>query len=291
MSPTNDRHLSTRGLKLTEKRNLVTHALSCVKYIHSLFRAPSIVRLSETTPENTLIESFIIKENPKLFRGIVCQLLPKAAHEFFTLSHGLPMKDKGRTRCDLRLKKKLDYESRSSFVLQILAENAWTNHRIDTRNVVVHDMIIDVADTQDTAPYFLKAPPVTKLPDSAAVGDEVLTVEAFDGDYANPRRIRYGLNPDGLPYSSYFQIDPDSGVVTVRKNLQDIESRPNSPVILRVIAEELDDGDGRSSRRSSRRETVTEVEVAIIIDHVLNRSPRFLQKQYVFSYIYCTLHL
>ena len=241
------------------------------------FRAPSIVRMSETTPENALIESFIIKENPKLFRGIRCQLQPKAAREFFTLSPGLPMKNKGTTRCDLRLKKPLDYESRSSFVLQILAENAWTNHKIDTRNVVVHNMIVEVVDAQDTAPYFLKAPPVTKLPDSASVGDEVMTVEAFDGDYANPRRIRYGLNPDGLPYSGYFQIDPDSGVVSVRKSLQDIETRPNSPVILRVIAEELPE-DGQTIR-GSRKDTVTEIEVAIIIDHVINRSPRFLQKQ------------
>ena len=45
-------------------------------------------------------------------------------------------------------------------------------------------------------------------------------VEAYDGDYANPRRIRYGLNPTGLPFSSYFRIDPDTGVITVRKNLQ-----------------------------------------------------------------------
>ena len=43
---------------------------------------------------------------------------------------------------------------------------------------------------------------------------------AYDGDYAHPRRLRYGLDPTGLPYSNYFDIDPDEGVVRVRKSLQ-----------------------------------------------------------------------
>ena len=45
-----------------------------------------------------------------------------AAREFFELDSGLPTAQKGESRCDLRLKKKLDYESRSSFVLQVVAE-------------------------------------------------------------------------------------------------------------------------------------------------------------------------
>ena len=65
-------------------------------------------------------------------------------------------------------------------------------------------------------------------------GDEVLTVSAFDGDYAHPRRIRYGLDPSGLAFSSYFSIDPDTGVLRVRKELQNVERRPTGPVILRL---------------------------------------------------------
>ena len=47
-----------------------------------------------------------------------------------------------------------------------------------------------------------------------------MQVLAYDGDYAHPRRLRYGLDPTGLPYSNYFDIDPDQGVVKVRKSLQ-----------------------------------------------------------------------
>ncbi len=50
-------------------------------------------------------------------------------------------------------------------------------------------------------------------------GDKILEVSAFDGDYAHPRKIRYGLDPAGLPYSSFFEVNPDSGVITLRKSL------------------------------------------------------------------------
>ena len=51
-------------------------------------------------------------------------------------------------------------------------------------------------------------------------GTDVVQVSAYDGDYAHPKRLRYGLDPTGLPYSNYFDIDPDTGVVKVKKSLQ-----------------------------------------------------------------------
>ena len=51
-------------------------------------------------------------------------------------------------------------------------------------------------------------------------GDKVLEVSAFDGDYAHPRKIRYGLDPAGSPFGNFFDINPDSGIVTLRKSLQ-----------------------------------------------------------------------
>ena len=51
-------------------------------------------------------------------------------------------------------------------------------------------------------------------------GTNVVQVSAYDGDYAHPQRLRYGLDPTGLPYSNYFDIDSDLGIVKVRKSLQ-----------------------------------------------------------------------
>ena len=98
----------------------------------------------------------------------------------------------------MKLMKKLDYEARSAFIIQIVAEvkyfvimfliqfsklvslktslikffstqNAWTDNAIDTRNVGVHEVVIEVEDLPDTPPYFLIAPPVTKLPETATI--------------------------------------------------------------------------------------------------------------------------
>ena len=48
-------------------------------------------------------------------------------------------------------------------------QNAWVDNEVDTRNVGVHEMVIEVEDIPDTPPYFLIAPPVTKLPETATI--------------------------------------------------------------------------------------------------------------------------
>ena len=40
---------------------------------------------------------------------------------------------------------------------------------MDTRNVGVHEVIIEVEDLPDTPPYFLIAPPVTRLAETATI--------------------------------------------------------------------------------------------------------------------------
>ena len=50
---------------------------------------------------------------------------------------------------------------------KLFSQNAWTNPGIDTRNVAVHDFILLVEDVPDSPPYFLVAPPVTRLPETA----------------------------------------------------------------------------------------------------------------------------
>ena len=50
---------------------------------------------------------------------------------------------------------------------KLFSQNAWTNPGIDTRNVAVHDFILLVEDVPDSPPYFLIAPPVTRLPETA----------------------------------------------------------------------------------------------------------------------------
>ncbi len=93
-----------------------------VNDIRFFFRAPRILRVPETTQPGTLLETFIIKENLAMFRGVHCHLEPLEARLYFDLDPGSQTNVKDLTECQLRLAKKLDYESRSAFIIQIVAE-------------------------------------------------------------------------------------------------------------------------------------------------------------------------
>lgn len=56
-------------------------------------------------------------------------------------------------------------------------QNAWTDTDLDTRNVAVHEFVVEVMDVQDTAPFFLSAPPITVLPETATVVSEQFTLQ------------------------------------------------------------------------------------------------------------------
>jgi hypothetical protein len=93
------------------------------------FSSTRIIRISETTNVGKLLETFYVRSNPKSFRGISCRLIEYGGDskslkypETFSLTSGVPAQTKGQSRCDLKLAKKLDYEARSMFVLQIIAE-------------------------------------------------------------------------------------------------------------------------------------------------------------------------
>ena len=52
------------------------------------------------------------------------------------------------------------------------------------------------------------------------------------------------------------------------------------PIVLKVSAEEVvANNEKSSSLQKSVRPQISEVDIAIIIDDVINREPRFLQKQ------------
>ena len=93
------------------------------------FSSSRIIRISETTNVGKILETFFVRSNPKSFRGISCRLIEYGGDsrilkspETFSLTSGVPAQIKGQSRCDLKLAKKLDYEARSMFVLQIIAE-------------------------------------------------------------------------------------------------------------------------------------------------------------------------
>ena len=95
----------------------------------NFFRSRRIIRIPENAEVGTTLETFYVRSNPKSFRGISCRLIEYDAEstvlkspQSFSLTSGVPARVKGQSRCDLKLANKLDYEARSTFVLQVVAE-------------------------------------------------------------------------------------------------------------------------------------------------------------------------
>ena len=58
--------------------------------------------------------------------------------------------------------------------------------------------------------------------------------------------------------------------------MQEIDVQPSSPVLLRIFVEELNENGMATGDKS-------EVDVAVVIDDVINHPPQFLQKSYIAS--------
>ncbi|CAB3363388.1 Hypothetical predicted protein [Cloeon dipterum] len=181
------------------------------------------------------------------------------------------------------LLEELDYERQNLYPLHMAATDPFTNSLEDTRNILGFDLAVVVSDVQDTPPVFIQAPSVTTLPATIRPGDLVLRVLAEDGDKGNPREIRYGLLTQGNPFTPFFRMEETSGELRLIRSLDELRAivKPNTPVVLRVIAEEVV-LDGRQADNPEHLIS-TEAELALILPGSANTPPRFESERYVAS--------
>lgn len=104
----------------------------------------------------------------------------------------------------------------------------------------------------------------TTLPEDAAPGTAVLTVEARDADEPRNARLRYFLSGDG---AELLAIDRDDGLVTVARGL-DRETRPE----LRLVAHVRD---------RERADSGCDVRLRVRLLDANDNRPRFTMREYV----------
>uniref|UniRef100_A0A8C5M2M9 Cadherin domain-containing protein n=1 Tax=Leptobrachium leishanense TaxID=445787 RepID=A0A8C5M2M9_9ANUR len=120
----------------------------------------------------------------------------------------------------------LDKEATPCYYLLVEVEDKGSPKRLGHLQVNV-----TVQDINDNPPVFSSSQYQAKVEEDAPVGSSVLKVEATDRDEGANAAIRYQL-AEGTP----FQIDPESGLVTIREPL-DYESRRQ--YILSIQAKDL----------------------------------------------------
>ncbi|XP_059490916.1 cadherin-86C isoform X2 [Neocloeon triangulifer] len=251
----------------------------------------SVAALDTAFPRySTLI---MVPENTKVGAELEYFLVRKsnlhARHAYLELNGASMFKMKQRlagnsvSNGSVILMEELDYEKQNLYPLHMAATDPFTNSLEDTRNILGFDLAVVVSDVQDTPPVFIQAPPVTSLPATIRPGDMILKVMAEDGDKGNPREIRYGLLTQGNPFTPFFRIGETSGELRLTRSLDDLRAiiKPNTPVVLRVIAEEVVTG-GRQEDNPEHLIS-TEAELALILPGSTNKPPMFESESYVAS--------
>ena len=57
------------------------------------------------------------------------------------------------------------------------------------------------------------------MAENASLGDNIITVQAIDTDIGSNGAIRYRIRPDPLGNYRSFDIDPESGIITLTQTL------------------------------------------------------------------------
>ncbi|KAM7290979.1 cadherin-related tumor suppressor [Ixodes scapularis] len=164
----------------------------------------------------------------------------------------------------LRVRRSLDYERRTRYLLTLQAEDcagASSELRFDTATVT-----ISVTDVNDNAPAFLDSPYELHVVENAATPVVLLTLAAHDADQLPSGPIHYRLEDLG---HGAFRINGTSGELSLERPL-DRELRDR--YLLTVLA--VDSGNPRQTGTGT---------VSVFVSDVNDNAPEFDRSRYVAS--------
>lgn len=98
----------------------------------------------------------------------------------------------GRYNASIKLLKQLDFETRPSYVLTLLAKDGANTNPLSAFATIS----INLIDIQDQPPVFINAPYSITLQENTAPDVSVLSIKAKDGDTGNPRPVLITLEDD-----------------------------------------------------------------------------------------------
>ena len=107
----------------------------------------------------------------------------------------------------INVNKELDYERQSRYILTVTAADV--DGQLDSATVY-----INVSDANTYAPVFQNIPYIINVDEDVPIGRAVVTVVAHDDDVGANAHIIYSMDA-----SEVFSIDPDSGDITTKKQL------------------------------------------------------------------------
>jgi hypothetical protein len=130
-------------------------------------------------------------------------------------------KSEGNYTAEIRLKKQLDYESRKSYVLTILARDGSRENPLQS-NATVN---INVIDSQDQPPVFHSEPYSVSLQENMEANAMVLALNATDGDSGDPNDIIMTLEKEKFGYFKLLKSGKGQAQLTTTDKKIDRENQ------------------------------------------------------------------
>lgn len=129
------------------------------------------------------------------------------------------------------LKKKLDFEARSSYDMVVKAQDSGVPSLSSTSNI-----LIEVNDIQDQKPFFVNAPYSVSIPENVPEGTEIFEIKVRDGDTGIPRKLDLTISGDNEGFFELENLGQSSdGILTasLRKTAGNVLDR-ELPVSLKI---------------------------------------------------------
>lgn len=123
---------------------------------------------------------------------------------------------------------KLDRERSPTYALSVRASDEAVPDKVRFTDVLV---TVDVGDVNDNSPAFVENPFVSRIKETAPIGDVVLRAQAVDIDTGSNADLSYSIISGNE--AGYFAIKSGSGDIVVNRSLDMEVATP--PVIQHVL--------------------------------------------------------
>ncbi|KAA0203915.1 hypothetical protein HAZT_HAZT006956 [Hyalella azteca] len=135
------------------------------------------------------------------------------------------------------------------------------------------DVVVRVRDVQNRPPEF-RGSRTGVIREDAAIGTEVMTVHAVDGDVGQPRDVVYSLveNPH-----DFFLVESSSGVLSTARPL-DREALSSGDGVVRLMVKATEVNDDGTLAKDEESSTTTMITVTI--RDVNDEAPKFNKREY-----------
>ncbi|XP_064201137.1 protocadherin Fat 1-like isoform X1 [Anguilla rostrata] len=159
----------------------------------------------------------------------------------------------------LKVHAPLDRETTSHYTLNITVYDLGIPQKSISRLLDVN-----IIDSNDNSPEFLQDSYSVTISEDAAVGTDIIQVEATDKDLGVNGKVRYSL----VANTDMFSIDKETGVVKVKSPL-DREAHP--VLVLKVAARD---------QAADEPQLVSTVSLRVTLEDVNDNPPRFFPPKY-----------